>query len=390
MLFRLRFKPARKAAHDAPTLDQLSAYVTNCLADRYYGETFLSIAFVFCESETEARRLGVRRVYGEHLEVGVTAPPDVLDPRGQRACLTLVLDALERVRDALRVEDDLQIDALLADVARVHEVGTDDLSMAADTTSRSFRVRAVRARAAALRRSPRPLTSKLLRGIRVYDAFERGLLRHQELPPVSLVLDALVRARGVRTPGYDEIYVQLAPTVDDAIRSSTPGEPWHEYTYGALDESAFRAAEPAARARLYLVAVETALLEKAKDDHLDEGAFRDAFERLRAEGETIDLPFLERDLGSHFVCLSFRVAHRHEKRRLHFRIRVVRNSDGVEVTRELAEARSPEEATVRFATLKIVGGKLRIDARASSAASLWVKDAPKRIELSLVDLFAAG
>ena len=71
MFFRASFKPARSTAKTTPEFEQLGAFMSAVLADKYYGETIVSIKFVYCVAAAEATRIGVKRVYDCHFEIGV-------------------------------------------------------------------------------------------------------------------------------------------------------------------------------------------------------------------------------------------------------------------------------------------------------------------------------
>ena len=391
MFFRASFKPARSTAKTTPEFEQLGAFMSAVLADKYYGETIVSIKFVYCVAAAEATRIGVKRVYDCHFEIGValeaTAATDL------RGCLALALAALPQVRAAVRATDDLAVDALLADAAAAFPRIEKQLASGATPTIDDWRVRSVRARRAALSKNPRPLTKKVLRGIRVYNSFHKAdpsALRAFETSfPLSLIVETHARNATIHTPGYDEIYVQLAATEEIAIATGYSGEHWHEYTYAGFDLAAFNAGDDATKQRLYTAALESALLAKAAEDHLDAAPLRAAFASVRKHGPTAELVFRTFEVTGYRVDITFR-PRCNGGRNLDFFVVATRLDDNVRAVHPLATINDIDEAVLRFASAKLSKQTLHIDARSSFKASLYIGSAPKRMSIDLATLFPAS
>ena len=392
MFFRASFKPARSTAKTTPEFEQLGAFMSAVLADKYYGETIVSIKFVYCVAAAEATRIGVKRVYDCHFEIGValeaTAATDL------RGCLALALAALPQVRAAVRATDDLAADALLADAAAAFPRIEKQLAAGATPTIDDWRVRSVRARRAALSKKPRPLTQKVLRGVRVYHSFRRpdpfqALATFEKAFPLSLIIETHARNATIHTPGYDEIYVQLAATEEIAIATGHSGEHWHEYTYAGFDLAAFNAGDDATKQRLYIEAIESALLAKAAEDHLDAAPLRAAFASVRKHGPTAELVFRTFEVTGYRVDITFR-PRCNAGRNLDFFVVATRLRDNARASHPLATINDIDEAVMRFASVKLSKQTLHIDARSSFKASLYVGSAPKRMSIDLATLFPAS
>jgi hypothetical protein len=391
MFFRASLKPARSVAKETPELEQLGAHMSAALADKYYGETIVSFKFVYCVAAAEATRIGVKRVYDCHFEIGValeaTAATDL------RGCLALALAALPRVRAVVRATDDLAVDALLADAAAALPRIEKQLASGATPTIDDWRVRSVRARRAALSKNPRPLTKKVLRGIRVYNSFRRpdplkALTTFEKSFPLSLIIETHARNATIHTPGYDEIYVQLAATEEIAIATGYSGEHWHEYSYAGLDLAAFNAGDDATKQRLYIDAVESAVLAKAAEDHLDAAPLRAAFASVRKHGPTAELVFRTFEVTGYRIDITFR-PRCDGRMNLDFCVVVTRLRDNASASQAIVTITDISEAVMRFASAKLSKQTLHIDARSSFKASLYIGNAPKRISIDLATLFPA-
>jgi hypothetical protein len=272
MYFQARYKPAGKAPVEAPALTALEHYVNVKLQDRYYGEDVAGVTVIFCESADEARRRGAVYAYRVALDVFAPIPADldVAHPRSVAGLLRALPTIVRGGKGALGARVDFQLARVVADIARLRTPRQP--ARWVEPEPDTVEDRRALARDRWLRANPRPLVTRL-KAIRIYDISQRsGRLTWWDL---AEVVSVALQHEGVLTPGYTEIYVHLAADVA-AARSGMMGADWSEAAFAGLPRGLRKPT-----LRDLLDASESAVLARAKIDHLDRKAIRRAFATVR-------------------------------------------------------------------------------------------------------------
>jgi hypothetical protein len=230
---------------------------------------------------------------------------------------------------------------------------------------------------------PRPLTRELV-GLRAYGAVG------ESMPDVELVvvcLEAQLRDRHFRTPGYREIYFRIENSLEAAERSSSDAEVWFRETPTVLDAAALRNCEEGERLRTVLDAFEQGLLRIAQLDHLDTRAIVESCAELQSGGFDREIILLEAKSATHDATVF------HESRATdgyarRFWLRVVDRRSGRVGLRELGTFTLVFERRL-FGTLALKRGVVRVTGRGSYAAKVEAKvvGAPEQWEFALAELF---
>ena len=235
------------------------------------------------------------------------------------------------------------------------------------------------------RRLRRPLVRALV-GVRSYESPELASLLGADACALVEVLGNLLAHEGLRTPGYSEIYFNVAATPEAARHSRAAIEDWHENAYAVVDPAAYRRATPARRLALLAAAYRDALLALAKVDGLDRKLIERVLALLSAEGSTAELHGPCAESTSHRAEVRFRVT---APGRARFTLAVTDRR-----TRRRADHPLGVHETwwwpFRFAKVSLTRSAVRIDAAASQRAAAYLKSSPRRLEVRLADLFPPG
>jgi len=235
------------------------------------------------------------------------------------------------------------------------------------------------------RRLRRPLVRALV-GVRCYESPEFAPLFGADECALSEVLGNLLAHEGLRTPGYSEIYFNVAATPEAARQNRAAIEDWHENAYAVLDPAAYRRATPARRLTLLAAAYRDALLALAKVDGLDRKVIERVLSLVSAEGGGAELHGPSAESATHHAEVRFRVT---ASGRATFTLAVTDRR-----TRQRADHPLGVHQTwwwpFRFAKLSLTRTAVRVDAAGSQRAAAYLKSSPRRIEVRLADLFPPG
>ncbi|MCC7000387.1 MAG: hypothetical protein IT370_37665 [Deltaproteobacteria bacterium] len=237
------------------------------------------------------------------------------------------------------------------------------------------------------RRLRRPLVKALV-GMRSYAAPALESLLGADADALAEVLGNLLCHEGLRTPGYTEIYCNIAASPEGARQDRAAIEDWHENAYVVLDPAAYRRAAQSKRRAMLAAAYRDGLLALAAVDGLDRKLIDRVIKLVSAEGSRSEL---------HGPCAESST-HRAEVR---FRLEPGAGRCRAAFTLAVTDLRSRQRADhglgvhdtwwwpFRFAKVSLTRTTVRIDAARSERAEVYLKSTPRRIELRLTDLFAA-
>jgi hypothetical protein len=210
--------------------------------------------------------------------------------------------------------------------------------------------------------------SRLFVGLRVYDRTRAGL--QLDATVVGEMLSTLLIEARLRTPGYAEIYIHLADTLEEARRFFMPIPTWKRDAAAVLDLAAYSAGDRESRFRLLVDALEPALMGLAE---LDRGSIERAFLALRTGGRDMELTGARAESKTHTAALVFRVeSHVHADHRL----RVTEKASGA--LREWAVGDGwPRASWPRFRKVELTRKVVRL-----------VSNRQTELEIDLARLFA--
>lgn len=144
------------------------------------------------------------------------------------------------------------------------------------------------------------------------------------------IFGGLLRAEGLRTPGYREIYFSFAPTALEAVSESSVELTWHRFATCVLpaDRLAMLRSDPASAGAILVPALREALARLIRVDHLNPDVVERALTRLAVEGRDAAVMLAQASSKNR----SARVVYRVGSSPLRFRFRLeVLGADGAMV-----------------------------------------------------------
>lgn len=134
--------------------------------------------------------------------------------------------------------------------------------------------------------NPRSLT-RHIKGIRIYDEFDKSILAQFNYI-YSEIFGNLLRESGVMLPNYDEIYINIAETVEEA-KQEIVLDTWHKYTYSTLDLSEYLSVDDTGESKMVFDSVCDGLRLITEFDHLDKGKIEEVIRIVANNGIDIEL-----------------------------------------------------------------------------------------------------
>lgn len=392
------FKAFQSGATSHQAIDLVRTYVNDCIGDRYYGPGMTWIDISICSRAKPDKKLKRTRRYpksfAEHVLYEVRAefgPDDELSLQDFQTALKLVGKCIADSHDCWNGEfrlNEFQHDYV--ELTRAAPANIEDLKLFANqAASLSRRIELKWLRAKELRRfhDPQPL-GKTLSGIRCYPSgrLERALEPYAG--SYCRLFEGLLRYAKWKTPGYQEIYINLDET-DELVRLSRSAiEEWHENAYAVIPLEEFEAGNRAQKCTLVFEACCQALRELAAIDHLAPGPLEAAIQTIQDSGFETDLVYLEKLNSDYQARVLYRVLPGEPS--AVYRLQVVQVATGRIAERPL-DVQPNEELYLayRFSKLELTKKEVRIRARSGERAKTSLKryQRPDKIVFSLAELF---
>ncbi|HND51313.1 MAG TPA: hypothetical protein PLV92_02910 [Pirellulaceae bacterium] len=341
--------------------------VGQTLGDRYYGPGLRRIYLDFRATLPKGRppraSWRYRGTFAEQMVIEVVG----IDPDSQPVSAASLREILDAVPPAVARSRELwqgefRESEFFADLAACIAAAP-----AADAELRALLAAQVEARKAVVLKelvgeerhrfeSRRPCTVPLV-GMRFYP---RGRLKdalNPELTNCGQLVEGLLRNLGLKTPGYREIYVNLAETLEEARLQRAAIEDWHENAYSVLNADEFALSSPEGRFERVTAVLEGALLELARIDHLDVEIIQGAFRQIRATGLKTKLTYLSEANAKIRARIIYRVVE--DGGDPHYQLEVDDLAQGRSATIDLGR-RDPWWVPYSFSRLKLTAREVQI------------------------------
>ena len=156
--------------------------------------------------------------------------------------------------------------------------------------------------------NPQPL-KKIIKGVRVYDHFERDTLSPYEYI-YSHLFGNLLRRAEVKSPNYNEIYFSIAETMEQA-KQSFALETWYKYTYSTLNLSQYIRSDENGKARMVFDSMCEGLRFIADFDHLDKEKIEDMIDYIDKNGIDMELTYTIVQNKNYIAEIVYSVPHSH-------------------------------------------------------------------------------
>ncbi len=232
------------------------------------------------------------------------------------------------------------------------------------------------------RRLRRPLTTRLI-GVRCYCSQELEPLLSNEYRVLAEVLANSLCQQEFKTPGYSEIYFNVAGTLAEAQRMGRAIENWHENAYLVIDPKQYVKASASRREQLAIEGLAGAMRHLAAVDGLHRPSINKAIAALRRDGQRAELHGPAAENATHQARVVFHYLPA-DPCSAQFQAVVTNKATGKQQRHQLGR-HSAFGWECRFSKVSLTKTCVRIDAAKGARADAYLRKSKRRIEFALTD-----
>ncbi len=374
-----------------PTMRALREFLNEHLIGTLHGAGLTAIFLDLVDGPAKKKyRKGL--LYGEYAQIELP-----FEFGRDSKCVEEFVRAFDKVFEAVGIAVEIPLkrpgfanERLIEDLERARRfLPTDQTSFDAylarcDEIGEANRIRRARMLQDARRNNMRPCT-KPLSGVRIYAL---GACEDADLHAADFAetYENLLDRADVRTPGYSEIYIYVAPTLDEAV-TEIALESWYECTQAEVDLNALGAVPAVDRLPMLAAAYGAALRRIAEIDHLDLVAIESVLDSVSAKGLDRDLSALRAESESHRAEVLYNVTHRAPDGKIPYRLRVTCKTTGRQGEVALSSLAS-WSAPYSLGKLALLKREVVVKARTSAAARITLEreGLPKEFRFTIADM----
>ena len=297
----------------------LGNYLNYHLIENHYGFTINFFKIKFLNSPPSSKQLKSTTNSVVQFWVMVEVPCDFQN--NNEVNITDFLQAIELSKIAARninkinikKELDYDTDKLLNDLNNLPLPKTDEEIESWVTISegieKEIKLKETNGLIKAWKEHPRPL-KKRIAGIRTYPA--KDIDRKIAWGKFNEVFDNLINQAKMKSPGYIEIYVRFARTIEEA-KQVIACEDWNRYTYCEIDMEKYERADLSEKQKIMFNAYKSALLLIADFDHLDKKALMSIIDVVEKDGVDTELTLISKETKKYSVSVNFYCDYKDDK-----------------------------------------------------------------------------
>ncbi len=334
MRFLIEYKDFQTKDTNNVSLRLLDTFLNEHLIGTFHGQTFECILIRFVNHAPPTRKLKLKSLYKTIAEVEMNGDfngSSGLDIEDFRQGLSKAEEAIKKVIHIECKEPlDFQQQKLLDDYKKAIEFAPQTreelIQYAQNEQNIRFRNQAKRADSLLYSYSinPRPLTRKI-KGIRIYSQFERGTLAPFDFI-YSALFSNLLRRANVLLPNYDEIYINVAETMEQA-KQEVALETWHKYTYATLDLSTYLSSDDTGKSGMLFNSVCEGLRSIAEFDHLEKEKIEEVITSVKNNGLDMELTYASKQNKNYLAEVIYNVP-KSFLDKAHYKLRVTELKSG--------------------------------------------------------------
>ncbi|WP_070120065.1 hypothetical protein [Bacillus marinisedimentorum] len=318
MRFLIEYKDFKTKETNNVSLHLLDTFLNEHLIGTFHGHTYECILIRFVTNAPPTRKLKLKSLYNTIAEVEVNGDfngSSGLDIEDFRQGLFKAEEAIKRVPLIERKEPmDFQQAKLLDDykhaIEHAPKTREELVQYAQHEQNTRFGNQAKRADCLLYSYSinPRPLTRKLT-GIRIYSQFEKGALAPFDFI-YSAIFSNLLRRANVLLPNYDEIYINIAETMEQA-KQEIALETWHKYTYSTLDLSTYLSSDDEVKSQMLFNSICAGLRLIAEIDDLESEKIEEVITLVKNNGPDMELTYASKQNKNYLAEVIYNVPKSH-------------------------------------------------------------------------------
>ncbi|WP_108672334.1 hypothetical protein [Peribacillus acanthi] len=299
MRFLIEYKDFISKETENVNLRLLDTFLNEHLIGIFHGYTFECILIRFINHAPPSKKFKLKTLYGTIAEVEISGSfkeNNKLNIDDFHQGLSKIEEAIQKVSHIPKEPFDYQGEGLLNDyksslifapkttnalilyAQMQNEIIFQNNAKRADTVMYSYT------------KKKRPLTKKIV-GIRIYDHFEKGTLAPYDYI-YSVLFSNLLRRNEVRLPGYDEIYISIGETMEQA-KQDIALEEWFKYTYTTLDITQYQKEEN--KSQMVFESVCRGLRLISEFDHLERDKIEKVIRTIEQQGTDLELIYSSKE-----------------------------------------------------------------------------------------------
>lgn len=299
------------------TLEVLELFLNNQLIMNNYSSVYNSISFKFLNNPPKKREAKIRMPFGIHPEVEILSQFE----DNSKLCIDIFHLALGLIQEAIpripyapsKEEFDFDIQGILSDINKAAKDAPNSkeaLKQLEDNKPQltlqnrmNYRLRIIEN----FRENPRPLDTKLI-GVRVLNRFrfeDDDVYFYQNM--YATIFSDVLRRYDIRLPGYQEIYFDLVPSLEEATDISTQKEDWYQYTHAIFDYKRFKQSSQETKEQILLGCLIDGLRFITDFDHLEKDKIESAIEYIQKHKLQTPLIYITRENEGYEVKIQYKI-----------------------------------------------------------------------------------
>lgn len=224
---------------------------------------------------------------------------------------------------------------------------------------------------------------KLIRDLRVYyNALPNKAFYPYDYQYSEIFLNLLTRNE-LRCPKYHHLYIQVAKTMDDALKASFAIEDWYVYGLAVIDFDHYQQLPEKQKERCVFDLIVAGLKDIADLDQLDKTGIENVIRKIEEKGLDTELLFEEIENNSHLLRITYLSRSMEEGCPVFFNL-----TDKTTQQTKRTEIGRAEKDQLRMWLQKISLTRKQIKIKSSSSVrgEVWLKGMPKAMEFEIEDL----
>lgn len=299
------------------TLEVLELFLNNQLIMNNYSSVYNSISFKFLNNPPKKREAKILMPYRIHPEVEILSQFE----DNSKLCIEIFHLALGLIQEAIpripyapsKEEFDFDIKGILSDINKAAKDAPNSkeaLKQLEDNKQQltlqnrmNYRIRIIEN----FRENPRPLDTKLI-GVRVLNRFrfeDDDVYFYQNM--YATIFSDVLRRYDIRLPGYQEIYFDLVPSLEEATDISTQKEDWYQYTHAIFDYKRFKQSSQETKEQILLGCLIDGLRFITDFDHLEKDKIESAIEYIQKHKLQTPLIYITRENEGYEVKIQYKI-----------------------------------------------------------------------------------
>lgn len=335
MRFLIEYKDFKTKETNHLSLKLLDTFLNEHLINKFHGLTFECLNVRFLNHPPPTRNLKLKTLYKTIAEIEIKGSfmnANELNIVDFQTGMTKIEEAIAKVSEIeLKEPLDYLGDLLLEDYKECLKFAPENLDELKDYArlEKELKFQNNAKRADGLMNSyllnPRPLTKSIV-GIRIYHQFERGILLPFDYI-YSGIFSNLLRRADVKLPNYDEIYINIAETMESA-KQEMALETWHKYTYSTLDLSSFLAKDDVGKSQMLFESVCSGLRLIADFDHLEKEKIEEVIKTFEENGTDLELVYATKQNKKYMAEIIYKMPKSHLTK-ANYKLRVTETESGI-------------------------------------------------------------